>query len=487
MIRCLMATNPPFFYTLQQSCGIFVSYLLNYPMTEERLEQHLKQIVLNIKYEHAEGRLSAVSLMATVIDKLPLPVLQKHSQLFFFPLTLQLANDDAKECREAIAKCLSKLMERLSTDMLQSLYDYTERWAQGDGALRRTSLQLYGIFLESRVDFMRRGDTASRLLERLQKILSDGGDEWEATYFSLICLEKISVPFNDLFERQTEIWPLIIDCLKNRHPWVKLASSRIISKHLTSKDVDTLLNESSKTFLLDVPGSLFQVARNLCYQINSDEDQQDDDLTAVATKSLTWALKAANKYPHLCFADDEEDGDTAEKKRDPILWIMTRLSNTARPRGTKRRQAVFKCFAAFATFCSDIVLPHLELMLEPLHRSEMEAKNELEVPALMLKKRPTEDTISEEAQLAKDLMHILEEHCDSQDTFLGSYAAVKTKARDKKDRRKLEEKTQAIVDPEGAAKRRILKQEGEKKRRKRRVDEHRVLRGGVAKRRHIED
>jgi hypothetical protein len=84
-------------------------------------------------------------------------------------------------------------------------------------------------------------------------------------------------------------------------------------------------------------------------------------------------------------------------------------------------------------------------------------------------------------------MHILEEHCDSQDTFLGSYAAVKTKARDKKDRRKLEEKTQAIVDPEGAAKRRILKQEGEKKRRKRRVDEHRVLRGGVAKRRHIED
>jgi hypothetical protein len=76
-------------------------------------------------------------------------------------------------------------------------------------------------------------------------------------------------------------------------------------------------------------------------------------------------------------------------------------------RGTKRRQAVFKSFAAVATFCNDIVLPHLELMLEPLHRSEMKAKNEVEAPALMLKKRPTEDTISEEAQLAKDLMHVM--------------------------------------------------------------------------------
>jgi hypothetical protein len=46
-------------------------------------------------------------------------------------------------------------------------------------------------------------------------------------------------------------------------------------------------------------------------------------------------------------------------------------------------------------------------MLEPLHRSEMKAKNEVEAPALMLKKRPTEDTISEEAQLAKDLMHVM--------------------------------------------------------------------------------
>lgn len=465
-----------------------MSYLLNYPMSEERLEQHLKQIVLNIKYEHAEGRLSAVSLMATVIEKLPSPVLQKHCQMFFLPLTLQLANDDSKECREAIAKCLSKLLERLSTDMLQSLYDYIERWSQGDGALRRTSLQLYGIFLESRVDFMKRGDTATRLLGRLQKILNDGGDEWEATYFALICLEKISVPFNDLFERQTDIWPLIIDCLANKHPWVKLASSRIISKHLTSKDVETLLKESSKTFLLDVPGSLFQVARNFCYQINSEEDEQDDELTALATKSLTWVLKAAKQHPHLCFsAEEAADEATAEKKRNPILWIMTRLSNIARPRSTRRRQAVFKCFAAFATLCSDIVLPYLELMLEPLHRSEMEARNELEVPALMLKKRPAEDKISEESQLAKDLMHLLEEHCDSHDTFLGSYAAVKTKARDKKDRRKLEVKTEAIVDPEAAAKRRIQKQEGEKNRRKRRVDEHRVLRGGVAKRRHLED
>ena len=459
-----------------------MNYLLNYPMSEERLEQHMKQAVLNIKYEYNEGRLSAISLLTTMIQKLPLPVLQQHCQLFFLPLTLQLANDDSKECREAIAKCLSKLMERLETDVLQSLYDYTERWSKGEGALRRTSIQLYGIFVESRVDFLKRGDTATRLLKRLEQILKESQqDEWEAAYFALICLEKLSLPFNDLFERQTDIWPLIILCLKNDHPWVRLASSRIVSKYLSSKDSKTVCSKKSQSFLLAVPGSLFQIARNLCYQINSDESEQNNDLTAFAIKSLTWVLEAASAHPQLCYSNDDE---AAERKRDPVLWIMTRLSNIARPRGTQRRQAVYKCFATFATLASDICAQHLELVIEPLHRSEVETRNELEVPALLQKRRPEEDTVSEEAQLAKDVLHLLEEHCDSQDTFLQAYAAVKTRARDKKDRRKLEVKTQAIVDPENAAKRRIQKQEGEKKRRKKRKEEKRILHGGT-KRRHM--
>lgn len=457
-------------------------------MSEGRLEQHLKQVILNIKYEYAEGRLSAISLLSSIIQKLPQPVLEQQCQLFFLPLTLQLANDDAQECREAIAKCLGKLLQRLDTDMLQSLYDYTERWSQQEGALRRTSIQLYGIFLESSVDFLKRGDTASSLLARLEQILKDAADdkeEWEVTYFALVCLEKVALAFADLLEQTNTIWPLIIKSLIKDHPWIRLASSRIVNAYLSDTDIDAVCDKGSQSFLVQNSGALFEIARNLCYQLNSDEQEQDDDLTALATKSLPWILQAATQHPSLCYTDKDK---ASEKKRDPVMWILTRMSNMVRSRGTRRRQAVYTCFAAFGSVCPAVITPHLELLLEPLHRSEVETRNELEIPALLMKQdRLDNDAVTQESLLAKDVLHLLEEHCQEQDYFLQSYAAVKKRARDKKDRRVNEKKTQAIVDPEGAANRRIHKQEGEKKRRKKRKDERRVVRGGVAKRRHLED
>ena len=130
-----------------QSGIVFVNYLINYPLSTERIEQHLKQVVLNLSYEHSEGRLSAIGLTTTILDKLPVPVIEEHCQLFFLPLTLQLVNDESKECRDAVAKCIGKLLRKVSTEVLQSLYGYTERWSAGDAPLRRMSLQLFAIFV----------------------------------------------------------------------------------------------------------------------------------------------------------------------------------------------------------------------------------------------------------------------------------------------------------------------------------------------------
>ncbi|GKY94643.1 hypothetical protein MPSEU_000429800 [Mayamaea pseudoterrestris] len=97
----------------EQSTTTFINFLLTYPMSTERIEQHLKQAVLNIKYEYADGRLSAIQLLSTVIKRLPLELLDHHLQLFFLPLTLQLANDLSEECRNAVASCIRSLLGRL--------------------------------------------------------------------------------------------------------------------------------------------------------------------------------------------------------------------------------------------------------------------------------------------------------------------------------------------------------------------------------------
>ncbi len=75
-------------------------------MGEERFEQHLKQVVANISYEYQEGRISGIILLTLIVEKLPEELLQRHSQILFLPLELQLLNDDSKDCREHLTKCI---------------------------------------------------------------------------------------------------------------------------------------------------------------------------------------------------------------------------------------------------------------------------------------------------------------------------------------------------------------------------------------------
>ncbi|CAB9504964.1 processome component 20 homolog [Seminavis robusta] len=478
---------------LRQHCaGIVVNYLLNYPLGEDRLESHLKQIVLNLKYEYEEGRLSGISLATLVVEKVPVAVLQKYVQLFFLPLTMQLVNDDSEECRKGVAKCLSKLFQRLPMDIVQSLYDYTVRWSHGNDELQRASLQLFGIIADTRSDLLKRGETVPQLLDRLKCLVakrhnSDQSD-WQVFYFSFLCIEKLIQPFPKLLTERPDLWEVIVRCLAHSHSFIKLVTSRLIHQHLESLDPVSFANGRVETFLTQTDGSLYEVARNLCFQLNSEEEHQSDEITTLCIKSLCWLLPAMHANPTLCYASDQ--GDAPSESQNPVGWVMKRLSGMAKPKGPKRRQAVFKAFGAFATVCPDVVFPHLELMLEPLHRVDTETANDAENPSVLTKqhqrnrRKGTEpEAIPAEASLARDVLRVLEDKCDPADIFLTTYAAVKTKAREKKESRKLMIQSEAIRDPQSAAKRRRKKNEREQQRKKRKVEDRRQKhgRGGTAK------
>mmetsp|Transcript_37991 Transcript_37991/g.57831 ORF Transcript_37991/g.57831 Transcript_37991/m.57831 type:complete len:124 (+) Transcript_37991:2747-3118(+) len=119
--------------------------------------------------------------------------------------------------------------------------------------------------------------------------------------------------------------------------------------------------------------------------------------------------------------------------------------------------------------------PYLELMIEPLHRVITEALSE--VDELRKKRRQLE---SDPADLANDVMQILEDRCGT-DEFLKAYATVKTKAREKRDTRKREAAAEAVHDPQAAAMRKLQKHDRERKRKKRRVEERKRMRGAFGK------
>ncbi|KAG7361182.1 DRIM down-regulated in metastasis family protein [Nitzschia inconspicua] len=476
----------------QQGAVVFVRYLLDYPMGEDRFEQHLKQVIANISYEYQEGRTSAVALLSLIIEKLPPELLEKHAQMLFLPLVMQFLNDDSKDCRLKVADCIKLLFARCSSQLLRTFQDYCMRWSKQDGPLRLASLQVVGLLVESQPGFLRSGSMIDAWVHIIQNNLRNRQSmEWETTYFSLLCLEKLFGDFLSVLCEHSDLWPCISDCLVDDHPWVKMSSSRILNRLFSTDFADSGILVCTKS-----TGLLFEVVRNLCSQLNVTEGDQNEDLSDLGTKTLTQVLPLMKERPQLCFKDDGNDSDSeTNHSRDPVFWLMRRLSQISKNKGRKRRLAVFKCYAAFSAHHFSVVAPHLELMLEGLHRVIVEGKNETDNQAFSQKKPrksmpsthgdKTDPLASstDEYTMAEEVMRLLEESCSSPEEFLTAYASVKRRARDKKDKRKSEEKAQAVLDPKAFAERKIQKQVRSKERRKRRVQEQRQERGGVVKRR----
>jgi len=492
----------------QQAANIFMQYLIEYPMGNQRLANHLKQVVLNIKYEYEDGRLSALNLTKATIDKLPIPLLEEYVQIFFLPLILQLTNDDSKKCKENAAACITSLLSRLSTQVLNSLYDYVLRWstdASSHGQLQRTAVQVFGLFLDAKPDFMKKNNRVTNLVIFLRLQLASEidcidytslsiADEWNTIYFCLQTIEKIGFVQEYILWNDQDLWSLIIKCLVHPHPWVQLISSRILYSHFAKCEIESFekidCNKAS-CVIVRKSGSLFEIMRNLCYQLNTEDQQQSVDVSTMAIKNLSWIARVADRFPHLCIENEvesknwgphsnqEDDGGedfaSFEVQRNPLTWLFTRLSNSTKKRGRKRRHAIFKCFAALATVCdSNIISEHLELLLIALNRELTEIAHLEE--GVARKRRQPSDEISSMAELPNEVMQLLEEKCGT-DFFVKILAKVKNEAKERREMRKQHIAAEAVHDPEAAAKRRLEKQEKEKNRKKRRIGERKASRG----------
>lgn len=487
LMECLLeqSVRSPKESLRQQCSGVYVSFLLNYPMTDERFEQELKQVILNVGYDYSDGRLSAVNLVNLIVSKLPVELLDKKGQVIFLPLTVQLANDASDDCRRAVATCIKSLLGRVSVEICQSLFDYTSRWTQSpERLLRRTALQLYSLFLEASPSFCQRREIVSQLVSTVETVLDQLGDkDWEAIYFGLSSLENLSASsgVDPLNGNHKILSSALLDGLNHGHAWVQLVSARLLWAHLKKLDPTSFHENKKDPSFLNENGALFDVGRNLCGilgRLNEESGSNNEsELITNVIKSLTWTITAMDRFPSLCFTSD-----LVNEEKSPARWVFKRLKGIAKPKFASRRQAVFKCYASFITSGpEDAVKANLACILEPLHRVELESNNNT-LSSQWQRDRPA-TTLSAEAELGREVLELLDSKFSS--AFLDAYGAVRKKAKAHKDERKRQEKAEAARDPKLAAEQKIQKQVREKKRRKRRVEERRKDRGASAKRRHI--
>lgn len=516
-----------------------MQYLINYPMGKERLGSHLRQLVRNLQYEYQDGRLSSIGLVSAAVEKFPTELLDEHAQLFYLPLVLRLANDDSKLCREGAAKCLSRLLARVSTPVVLSMYEYTLRWSKGGKDLQRTALQLFGIFVDANLEFFNQNKKAADLVEHIAQHgfgaeSSSSSSSWEMPYFSLLCLEKLSKHYPSLLlaggDRAVELWDGIVESFGHNHPWVQLASSRLFATVVSSTLDPCKMDPSDDSFFLVVKkGRLFDIARGLCRQIamnesyddhgydNHEDDDKDktndkDEFVTMVIRNLVWVAKAMHYHPGLCFGqesgddhnddDDNDDAAPSRGERKPLRWLMTRLSQMAKPKIVRRRMAVFRCLAAFChTNRGGVLLrPYLQLWIEALQRSILESEG---LQRDFLNPRhagPRQDSWrskqhvdkEKETLLAREVLQMLQDCSDHNDTdeslsFVEEYARVQRRFQQRREKRKQELATESIQNPAAAAARKIRKHQKERQRRKRRVQDHRRHRGGPHKRQRSAD
>ena len=452
----------------QQAAVLYVRFLMSYPLSTERLAKELKQLVVNIQFDGVDGRQTAISMIGSVLTKFPDPLIIQHCRLFFLPLTMQLGNDESEKGRRAISECLSTLFSRLPPDILQSdILDYLFTWgASPDQRLRRASLSVLGVFVDCSVIKVNVDTTVNRMVDLAVDTL-DPNNDWEVTYFALLLLEKLNGKFPDTVGGTLGLWPKVVSYVSGCHPWVGLVSLRLLFQHLQSLDPCEFVANQATSFLQE-RGNLFLLSSALCSFLEGEEDGDSDDAVAIVIKALTFTLKASNKYPLLCFPGSDTE-DSKNKTVNPMRWLIMRLSQIAKPKGPKRRKAVFKCFAAFAKYGNGIAFDFLDLMIEPLYRVERESRNETEMNNS--KSGSMGGVTSEESQLAQEVLHLLEELCPSHEKFVDAYGAVKHRAQEKKMKRSEEYRIDAARDPKIAAKRKVEKQIREKERRKRRIEE----------------
>ncbi|CAN6446079.1 unnamed protein product [Victoria cruziana] len=287
----LMVTSqsPP----VSQRCSkIFLQFLMDYPFTPKRLQQHLDFLKENMSYEHASGREAVLEMVYSIIKKFQPKAVTNLAETYIVPLVQRLSNEHDKQVHAMVAKVIKILLGRIkkccSKNVLQNFLQYGLLWYTGgnpnlwSAAAQYLGLSievLKGCFSEKYMDDIR------PVMERILRIAlpTSGGLESDSAgkekciidaWYSLLMMEKLLFQFpGAFFQTPFEgIWELVLEFLMHPdHRLHETATCLINTYFLTSSKG---LGPKESTFNQDVPlllkpSRLFAVASSLCCQLEA--------------------------------------------------------------------------------------------------------------------------------------------------------------------------------------------------------------------------
>ncbi|KAG7172232.1 small subunit processome component 20 homolog [Homarus americanus] len=100
-------------YALNQARITYYTYLLTYPMKPKHVTANILHFLGNVSYTHEEGRLSASTMINTIVANFPIKLISKDLETkMWFKLSEQLLKDESKENITLLHKALKTLFQR---------------------------------------------------------------------------------------------------------------------------------------------------------------------------------------------------------------------------------------------------------------------------------------------------------------------------------------------------------------------------------------
>lgn len=89
--------------TTRQTCSqIFLLFICDYPMSDDRLETHLNHLLKNMAYFDPKSRQTLLETLLTLIKRIPLDRLESFSEVIFLNLFLRLVNEPEHAVRNLV-------------------------------------------------------------------------------------------------------------------------------------------------------------------------------------------------------------------------------------------------------------------------------------------------------------------------------------------------------------------------------------------------
>jgi U3 small nucleolar RNA-associated protein 20 len=534
----LLTSSSP---TVQLHCSqLYWRFLLEYPLSDKRVDQSLQYLLKNMSFEYEGGRRAVLGCLQSVVEKFPPDVLSARAQLFFLRLSLQVVQDESAFCRAAAAKVLSTLLKRVSAAVLHESMAIVGEWLQRQEVFR-IGVQVAGQMVAARPDAMRRWVPA--LLAGAERGLveyaadewreagggaADDGhpafDEdpdawrgrWEAAYYALLLVEKCCGSLSSATKgalmlsssssssssadggggveeeagaagRHAGLMPAVSEALHYPHAWVRVAAARVLGAYFSQRDAAAL--DRGDWLLAAGPGALLTLAKRCCVQLQS--KHLDDALAAQVVKNLLFLTQALDAQSgsgggaEPVVGDDgcdDDDDDEAEEEEEEGEEKQAAAAEVQEP-----LVWIFNRMSRLGT-----ARGKTDRDVQRCGCYKWFAAVTVACPKALvlrfltsmiapLQRSLAYENESEDVQeLAKEVMELLEQKVTAHAgkmAFANAYAAVQKQATQKRASRKRERAIEAVVDPGAAAERKRSKHRAANVRKKRQIEDYRRRRG----------